>query len=229
MTSALAIILCGAVAGTPFGEGFTDQAKWIDAAGFSPVTLDFVTEGGLYEAVNEQYLPLAVRFMDWNDAQGFSSSCDDGGGCRGWFSLSEPPLSIRLRFSAPITALAIRVNGSPNFVLYSEETNEEIGVQVVSLPVIDGWNSFAGIIADEPFQEIVYISGVAGNGQINDLYIPPGLPPIKPADLNCDGTVDAEDLGEILAAYFTRGPGDLDGNLFVDGSDVALLIAEWLK
>jgi hypothetical protein len=47
------------------------------------------------------------------------------------------------------------------------------------------------------------------------------------ADLNCDGVVDAADLGLMLAAWGGRGPADLNGDGVVDGPDVGLLLAAW--
>jgi len=48
-----------------------------------------------------------------------------------------------------------------------------------------------------------------------------------PADLNCDGVVDAADLGVMLAAWGGRGPADLNGDGIVNGADVGLLLGAW--
>lgn len=47
------------------------------------------------------------------------------------------------------------------------------------------------------------------------------------ADLNGDGFVNGGDLGLMLGAWGGAGPGDLDGNGVVDGADLGLLLGEW--
>lgn len=49
----------------------------------------------------------------------------------------------------------------------------------------------------------------------------------NPADLNGDGFVDGADLGLLLAAWGTPGPGDLDGSGTVDGADLGGILAAW--
>ncbi len=51
--------------------------------------------------------------------------------------------------------------------------------------------------------------------------------PVCLADLNDDGTVDGADLGELLAAWGSAGPGDLDGSGTVDGADLGELLSLW--
>jgi len=46
-------------------------------------------------------------------------------------------------------------------------------------------------------------------------------------DLNGDGTVDGADLGILLSAWNTSGPGDLNGDGTVDGADLGLLLSAW--
>lgn len=46
-------------------------------------------------------------------------------------------------------------------------------------------------------------------------------------DLNCDGVVDAGDIGVLFGAWGSGGPGDLDGDGKVTGSDLGLLLAAW--
>lgn len=47
------------------------------------------------------------------------------------------------------------------------------------------------------------------------------------ADINGDGFVNGADLGLLLAAWGTPGPGDINGNGSVDGGDLGLLLAAW--
>jgi hypothetical protein len=51
--------------------------------------------------------------------------------------------------------------------------------------------------------------------------------PTVPFDLTGDGTVDAADLGVLLGAWGTAGPGDLDRNGIVDAADLGLLLGAW--
>lgn len=49
----------------------------------------------------------------------------------------------------------------------------------------------------------------------------------NPADLNGDGFVNASDLSILLAQWGTVGSADIDGDGIVGGSDLAVLLASW--
>lgn len=50
----------------------------------------------------------------------------------------------------------------------------------------------------------------------------------QPADLDCSGAVDGEDLGKLLSAWGPgHGPADIDGSGTIDGTDLGLLLAAW--
>jgi hypothetical protein len=51
--------------------------------------------------------------------------------------------------------------------------------------------------------------------------------PAASADLNGDGWVDGADLGLLLLQWGGAGSGDLDGNGIVDGGDLGLLLLAW--
>lgn len=51
--------------------------------------------------------------------------------------------------------------------------------------------------------------------------------PIASADLDGSGAVDGTDLGLLLGAWGTAGPGDLDGSGVVDGTDLGVLLGAW--
>jgi hypothetical protein len=54
------------------------------------------------------------------------------------------------------------------------------------------------------------------------------LPPSNcPADLNCDGVVDAADLAILLGAWLGSGAADLNGSGEVLADDLAILLGEW--
>jgi hypothetical protein len=48
-----------------------------------------------------------------------------------------------------------------------------------------------------------------------------------PSDLNGDGFVNATDLAILLAQWGGNGPADIDGDGSVGGSDLAVLLASW--
>jgi hypothetical protein len=51
----------------------------------------------------------------------------------------------------------------------------------------------------------------------------------SPADLNGDGRVDGNDLGQLLAGWgpCAACPADLDSNGAIDGNDLGRLLADW--
>ena len=49
----------------------------------------------------------------------------------------------------------------------------------------------------------------------------------NPADLNGDGSVNAQDLAILLGAWGTAGPGDLDASGQVNAADLAILLGAW--
>lgn len=52
-------------------------------------------------------------------------------------------------------------------------------------------------------------------------------PACVPADINCDGGVDAADLSLLLAGWGTAGGTDVDGDGTTGASDLSLLLAAW--
>jgi hypothetical protein len=47
------------------------------------------------------------------------------------------------------------------------------------------------------------------------------------ADLNCDGAVNGDDLGRLLAQWGTSGSADLNGDGVVNGEDLGQLLGSW--
>lgn len=57
--------------------------------------------------------------------------------------------------------------------------------------------------------------------------VPAPLPSCDPADLNCDGSIDAADLAILLGAWGSTGPGDLNADGVVNAADLAVLLGAW--
>lgn len=57
--------------------------------------------------------------------------------------------------------------------------------------------------------------------------VPNPAPSCHPADINCDGSIDAADLAVLLGAWGSSGPGDLNGDGQVNASDLAILLGAW--
>ena len=51
--------------------------------------------------------------------------------------------------------------------------------------------------------------------------------PVRPGDLNRDGSVDGVDLGVLLGNWGEATAGDIDGNGTVDGIDLGILLGSW--
>jgi hypothetical protein len=47
------------------------------------------------------------------------------------------------------------------------------------------------------------------------------------ADLNCDGAVNGDDLGQLLSQWGTDGSADLNGDGIVNGVDLGQLLGSW--
>jgi len=48
-----------------------------------------------------------------------------------------------------------------------------------------------------------------------------------PADLNCDGAVNAQDIAILLGQWGTTGSADLSGDGTVGPQDIAILLGAW--
>jgi 1,4-alpha-glucan branching enzyme len=70
------------------------------------------------------------------------------------------------------------------------------------------------VISIGPYTGLVYSQGEAP-------------PPCVAADLNCDGSVNGADLGLLLGAWGTAGPGDINGDGIVNGADLAVVLGAW--
>jgi hypothetical protein len=65
---------------------------------------------------------------------------------------------------------------------------------------------------------------VAGTGTNFRAYYTPSC---APSDLNCDGSVNAQDLAALLGAWGGSGAGDLNGDGVVGPQDLAILLSAW--
>jgi len=79
-------------------------------------------------------------------------------------------------------------------------------------------------VAHEP---MLTLQGLAQGGWdfYNDAF---STPCREAADVDCSGTVDGTDLGQLLAQWGPgHGTGDLDGSGNVDGDDLGRLLGAW--
>ena len=101
-------------------------------------------------------------------------------------------------------------------------------------PSLDGFtlNQIASFGEDANGELYVVDQGSsASQGAIFKIVPPTGdrvcPPPCAAADLDCNGTVDANDLAALLANWGGTGTGDIDDNGTVDSLDLAALLAAW--
>ncbi|MFM1804076.1 MAG: Dockerin type domain [Planctomycetota bacterium] len=71
---------------------------------------------------------------------------------------------------------------------------------------------------NDDFQSVTFRAGAGGSS-----------PACCPADLDCNGLVDASDLAIVLNGWGACGgcAGDIDGNGTIDASDLALVLNAW--
>ena len=101
--------------------------------------------------------------------------------------------------------------------------NQDFHVHLQTLGVPHSLTVVPGV-AHDPAQTLV------GLGDASWAFYRAALetPCPEPADLDCNGVVDGNDLGQVLAAWGPgSGPADLDGNGTVDGLDLGRLLAAW--
>lgn len=103
------------------------------------------------------------------------------------------------------------VPGSPRIVL-ADEMDAAPGVDLVTVALGgDGETQFGGLVANASVR--------SSSGRKK---------PCGAGDVNCDGVVDANDLGMLLAAWGTADPAaDLNDDGTVSADDLSLLLANW--
>jgi len=104
----------------------------------------------------------------------------------------------------------IVVPGAPKLIV-ADEFDPVTGADIVSLS-LGGAQSFNG-----------------GEPAATASLVPSTVKPrCAQGDLNCDGSVDANDLAIVLAAWGTNDPAaDIDGSGVVDASDLSFILANW--
>jgi hypothetical protein len=195
-----------------------NKQAWEDAVG-DVTKLDFVFR--VPQFLDDQYLDLGVYFPDGDDlAETAACFHNDGWGATG-APVAGP---IHVAFIEPQNWIAVEFCGVIQFhVLYQ-------GVEIYESPILNGEPGeglhFDGLVSfDQPFDEVVIPDPADGSVYVDDLFFG-ALDPHQP-DLNSDGQVNGVDLGILLAAWGTTGPGDLNEDGQVDGMDLGLLLADW--
>ena len=90
------------------------------------------------------------------------------------------------------------------------------------------WPALDASADNVPWDGMPY-SIVISIGPYTGLVYSQGDPPptCDPADLDCDGTVNAADLSILLGSWGTAGAGDLNGDGTVNAADLSLLLGSW--
>ncbi|MCA9285409.1 MAG: hypothetical protein KDA22_09355, partial [Phycisphaerales bacterium] len=89
------------------------------------------------------------------------------------------------------------------------------------------WGDYAAVRPDEGSAGTFWANheyAVSSNNWrtwVQQVILPPS------SDLDGDGLVNGADLGILLGAWGTPGPGDLNGDGVVDGADLGNLLADW--
>ncbi len=89
-------------------------------------------------------------------------------------------------------------------------------------------NSAFGLLGGS-FMDGLAIGIEGGPGGDETLILASGAvePPLCPADLNGDNSVDGADLGLLLSQWDRSGPADMNDDGIVNGADLGLLLAAW--
>jgi hypothetical protein len=144
---------------------YTNKAAWQNAVGsYSTITF---TELPANTWITTQYSHLGISFTDGSDQVAYMPGAflNDDHGLNGAFDEST------LTFSQPMYTIAIEFPGRAQLELYylgqSIYTSSEFGGSGA------GW--FAGLISDQPFDE-VFMYDPTGGFFIDDLHFGPAIP-----------------------------------------------------
>lgn len=108
-------------------------------------------------------------------------------------------------------SVAVTVNGEP--VGQAVTNSEGVATVLYTIPVGIGATGYTVEFVDETGASIETIIGLEEN--------------CAPADLNCDGNVNGQDLAELLSAWGQSGDADLNGDGFVGAADLSVLLSGW--
>jgi len=102
-------------------------------------------------------------------------------------------------------------------------------IRAFSPSLVQQWTlSIAGVNQGGPALATDGSLVIAGTGSIRRYWT---APPCAPADLNCDGAIDAQDIAVLLGSWGPCGNGgctaDLDRDGAVGAADLAALLASW--
>ncbi len=144
---------------------------------------------------------------------------------------SQPPDAGDLTFKAGIDMMVFSVpNGDPF---------DAIGCNIWRTDLVTMKRIFScadlGLDADDDVNALHTFSGAHPYRFRNDpefqndpITEPPLPSAVCVADLNCDGSVDANDLGLLLLGFGGTGElGDLNDDGIVDGVDIGILLSNW--
>ena len=218
-----AVLLTVASSATCDFVEFEDLEEWESALPGSATTIDFVFEHA--QILTDQYADFGVLFIDGNDVASDTGSAfvNDGWGCRGGSVAVSP---IHIMFLEPMNWVAVEFPGDTQFEVLMNGEHLYTSDEFFERGDGDGVDVFGGIISTgQPFDEVLIHDPVDGEVAIDDLFFGQ-IDPHQP-DLNADGIVDGADVGILLGAWGTSGPGDLNEDGMVNGADLGLMLASW--
>lgn len=101
------------------------------------------------------------------------------------------------------------------------------GYQIGQLQIPTGTHRFVGVTSNVPIGTVNFSSvlGAVTDTGLDTVRLATRAAPV--GDLNGDGFVDGADLGLLIANWGGSGAGDLNCDGVVDGADLGLLIAAW--
>jgi hypothetical protein len=161
----LTVSLSTAVSHADFLE-FEDRDAWFDAVPGGITTIGF-GELPEFTFITDQYLELGVLFVDGDDQTIFDPVVypQDGWGLDG-------QASIHLQFTQPMQWIAADFPGGLEFELFRE------GELIYASGGfgLGGVGNFGGVIADEPFDEVLIDDWLGDDPFLDDLHFGPPIP-----------------------------------------------------
>jgi hypothetical protein len=137
-----------------------------------------------------------------------------------WSSVVAPSvMDLRLELKKVVSGVATAITGAAGAGIYS-------GGNVLSASTVDnvehlyvrGLTPGSYVISVTRDDALAISAGAAVSWLVDATVL---------GDLNGDGLVNGADLGTLLGAWGTPGPGDFNGDGIVNGADLGTLLGAW--